>query len=121
MALSYLSIAILAVIALIVPSSLILASKLIRLRKDSNRVSRQNFESAEHTIGSGSSVMAEYFHYFTGFLAFEVIVAVLLLWVYVQNYLTQATDLYFFGFLIFAMVMGYLVMLFAVKRGAGHE
>ena len=120
MALSYVVLLVLAAVSIAIPASLILVSRLIRMRRASSASSRLNFESGEQTIGTGASLMSEYFHYFTGFLAFEIVAALAILWAYSEGVLPVTVDYYFFGLLAFAVIMGLFVLLLASRRGVHH-
>ncbi len=96
----YIAILVFVVFSLLFPLSLILFSKLVRRRNEPNAASTLNFESSEESIGNRLAIMKEYFHYFSSFLAFEVIAAVLLVWVAVARYVPGKVDA---AVLIFAL------------------
>ncbi len=116
MAAGYIALLVFIVIALIVPASLLLTSILLRIRKRQNTVSGLNFESAEQSVGARTSIMQEYFHYFTGFLAFEVVAVVFVLWVYVSGFLSVHTDNYVMAFVVASLFLEYFVVLLALRR-----
>ncbi len=120
MASSYVVLVVFSIVALAIPGSIILFSRLIRHRKPSSSASRLNFESGEHTIGVSSGIVHEYFHYFTSFLAFEVVAVVLIFWVYAVPSVSMLTDIYVFGFLAFAVLLQYVVILFAAGGAPSH-
>ncbi len=78
---SYLALLIFFLFSLFMPASMILTSIFLRNRTRTNPVSRGSYESAERSFGSRISIMNEYIHYFTMFIAFEMVIAVILLWV----------------------------------------
>lgn len=116
MASVYIVVIIFIAFALFIPASLILSSIFLGLKKKQNKVSKLNFESAEVTIGSNTSIMSEYFHYFTGFLAFEIVAGILLAWAYVARKISFQYDIYFLGFVFLCIVLELFVMLFALRR-----
>jgi len=62
------------------PISLILTSKALRRLTTRNRVKDQAYESAEESTGTRITIMHEYLHYFSMFIAFEILVAVVIVW-----------------------------------------
>lgn len=62
------------------PISLVLTSKTLRRRTTRNAVKDAPYESAEASVGGSISVMKEYLHYFSMFLAYEIIVVIALVW-----------------------------------------
>ncbi|VVB77490.1 Uncharacterised protein [uncultured archaeon] len=72
--------AVFAAVALAVPALMLVFSKLVRPESDGNEVVTKSYESAEESDGQRASVMDEYMHFFTIFLAFEVIGAVIIVW-----------------------------------------
>ncbi|MEM3839055.1 MAG: NADH-quinone oxidoreductase subunit A [Candidatus Micrarchaeaceae archaeon] len=81
MASEYLAIIVFAAIAVLEPLLMLLASKLIRRASKENAVKTGNYESAEESFGTRASLMGEYLHYFPMFLAFEVLIAIMAIWV----------------------------------------
>jgi NADH:ubiquinone oxidoreductase subunit 3 (subunit A) len=67
-------------VSVFTPVSFIITSKLLRRNTTRNAVKDSPFESAEESVGSQISVMHEYMHYFLIFLAYEILVAVVLVW-----------------------------------------
>ncbi len=112
----YITIIIFIAFSIFVPMSLVITSMLLGIKKQQNKVSELNFESAEESIGSHVSIMAEYFHYFTGFLAFEVVAALILAWAYVARSVQLIDNLYFIGIVILCMVFEAFVIILALKR-----
>jgi NADH:ubiquinone oxidoreductase subunit 3 (subunit A) len=93
-----------AIIALFIPALMMLISLLIRRRGKESYVSRLNFESAEESIGKRITIMSEYFPYFSSFLAFEVLTAVVLIWVGIAGSLSGVA-----GYAVLAtMVLGFV-------------
>lgn len=113
---SYLSIAIFIIFALFIPASLILFSKLIRIQDDVNQVSQLNFESGERTSGKRISVMGEYLHYFSSFLAFELIGAVILIWVGINQSLSATLNIEILSVALFGFLLQMFVILIARHR-----
>ncbi|MCL5008541.1 MAG: NADH-quinone oxidoreductase subunit A [Candidatus Marsarchaeota archaeon] len=112
---AYLALFVFVVVALLVPASLLLSSILLRIRKRQNSVSGLNFESGEQSTGAPTGIMHEYFHYFTGFLAFEVVAAIFVLWVYVNGFLSSVSNAYVLGFMVASLIMEYAVILLAMR------
>jgi NADH:ubiquinone oxidoreductase subunit 3 (subunit A) len=89
----YLALLIFVLFALAVPFAMIFSSIMIRNRKRSNRVRNASFESAEASSGSRISIMNEYMHYFSIFVAFDIIVAIMLIWAYTAYLLTNTVNM----------------------------
>ncbi|MGC8479163.1 MAG: NADH-quinone oxidoreductase subunit A [Candidatus Micrarchaeia archaeon] len=113
---NYVAIGIFIVFSIIVPVSLVFTSIMLGYKRRNNAVSELNFESAEESVGSKITIMSEYFHYFTGFLAFEILTGIILAWAYVINFTTLATDIYIIGLLILSMIFLLFIMFFSLKR-----
>ncbi len=113
---NYIAIGIFIVLSLIIPSSLVLSSIFLGRKREGNEVKEKNFESAEVSLGSKTSIMKEYFHYFTGFLAFEILTGLILAWAYVLRATTYLGSIYFIILIIMAMVFEVFIMLFSLKR-----
>ncbi len=105
MASDYLAIAVFAIFSFLFPISLLVFSKLIRIRKPQNEVSTLNFESAEESTGNRLTIMKEYFHYFSAFLAFEVIAAVILVWVVTARELSMEVNIAIIAFAVSGSVL----------------
>jgi NADH:ubiquinone oxidoreductase subunit 3 (subunit A) len=101
--------------SLFFPAALILISKLIRFRGNQNEVATLNFESSEISTGSRLSIMKEYFHYFSAFLAFEIVTAVLLIWVLIANVVTFDVSIGVLLFAVFGSVLEGLAILLASR------
>ena len=119
----YVVIVIFALAAAFAPLSLILSSRLIRFVGDTNEVARLNYESGEESVGSRITIMSEYMHYFTSFLAFEVIGAVMLLWAIASEdlgfYINVAAMVLFFAAFALSLLPILLARRSLVGRGAG--
>lgn len=116
MASGYIALLVFMFVALVVPASLLLASLFLRVRRKQNPVSGLNFESGERTVGGHTGIMQEYFHYFTGFLAFEVVSAIFIVWVYASGALSGRTDDYVIAFMVMSLFLEYFVILLALRR-----
>ncbi len=112
----YLTVPVFIAFALLFPASIILFSRLIRIRTRQNAVSRLNFESSEESTGSRLSIMTEYFHYFSAFLAFEVIAAIVLVWVSMARSLPRSTGIAVLAVTVLGMMMEMLAILLATRR-----
>lgn len=115
MASDYLVITVFAAFSFLFPVSLLIFSKLIRIRKPQNEVATLNFESAEESIGSRLSIMKEYFHYFSAFLAFEVIATVILVWAVVARELSMGVDIAVIAFAVSGSVLELFSIALATK------
>ncbi len=80
MADQYLQILIFAMIAVLVPVSALLFSRMVRPKSDNNEVKTLVYESAEESVGERVEIMHEYLHYFVAFIAFEIIGVVVIIW-----------------------------------------
>ncbi|MGC8662176.1 MAG: NADH-quinone oxidoreductase subunit A [Candidatus Micrarchaeia archaeon] len=69
-----------ALFSLLVPVAMIFVSKLLGPIEEYNPIKNSSYESAEAPIGRKVSIMQEYFYYFTIFIAFEITVAIAILW-----------------------------------------
>jgi NADH:ubiquinone oxidoreductase subunit 3 (subunit A) len=110
---NYIALTIFLVVSLIMPFSLILTSILLRKRTKSNPVSRGSYESAETSAGSRISIMNEYIHFFSMFIAFEVLVVFILLWVVSAHLLPLIYNIIMIALLIFGFVFEMLILLLA--------
>ncbi len=111
----YVAIIIFAVIAFLEPVLMLLGSKLIRRRSRPSRAKQNNYESAEESYGRRTSVMNEYLYYFPMFLAFEIILAVMLIWVVSVGSVSK-----FVNYAILALfVLSFIFELFIIML-AGH-
>ena len=116
MAADYLAVLVFVIFSLLIPASLLVFSKLIRIRGDSNQVSTLNFESGEESKGSRLTIMKEYFHYFSAFLAFEIVAAVILLWVVTAKTLPPEVNIAILAFAIFGFAFEIFAMLLATNK-----
>ncbi|MEM0200935.1 MAG: NADH-quinone oxidoreductase subunit A [Candidatus Micrarchaeaceae archaeon] len=118
---NYIAIGVFIILSLMIPSSLVLTSIFLGRKREENKVSKANFESAEASLGSKTSIMKEYFHYFTGFLAFEVLTGLILAWAYVVRGINYFSNINFIILIIFAMFFELFIMLFSLKRFSGLD
>ena len=95
------------------PVSLILASRSLRRNTKRNSVKDAPFESAEESRGNGISIMNEYLHYFPMFIAFEIMVAVVLVWAPVSRSVSFIPSVAILGLLVVGMVFEAYVLLIA--------
>ena len=109
----YLALLIFILFALAVPFAMIFSSILIRNRKKSDRVKNSSFESAAASTGSRISIMNEYMHYFSIFVAFDILVAVMFIWTYSVSFLTMTDSIIILMLPVagFIMVMVLLLMI----------
>lgn len=116
MASAYLEILIFAIFSIIFPSSIIGLSRLIGPRLSQNKVSKLNFESSEESTGSRLSIMKEYFHYFSSFLAFEIIAAVVIVWAPVSSSLPREAGFAIIASAFLAMLLEALIIRISVRK-----
>lgn len=109
----YVAIIILAAVALLEPLLMLLGSKLIRRGSRSNRVKENNYESAEESYGSRTSVMNEYIFYFPMFLAFEIVVAIMLIWVNAAAASPAMLNYMILGIFVFSFIFELLAIMIA--------
>lgn len=109
----YVAIIIFAIVAVLEPLLMLLGSKLIRRSSRENPVKKGNYESAEESYGSRTSVMNEYLYYFPMFLAFEVILAVMLIWVAGARSVSVVANYAILGFFVVSFIFELLVVMVA--------
>lgn len=114
----YIPVLVFVIFSLLFPASLLLFSRLVRQRSDKNPVSTLNFESSEESIGTGLSIMKEYFHYFSAFLAFEIVAAIVLVWVITSKAIPKTANLAILAFAVFGFVLELFAMLIATRKGS---
>ncbi|MDE1825727.1 MAG: NADH-quinone oxidoreductase subunit A [Candidatus Micrarchaeota archaeon] len=100
-------------LALFVPASMLLLSRLIGAKPRQNPIKLGNYESAEVPIGSARDITNEYLHYFPLYLGFEVVVVIILAWASVYGKLSMARDLEIIGISVLAFVMSVLALAIA--------
>ena len=114
MADQYLQLLIFAIIAVLIPTSALLFSKLVRPRSDENAVKTKVYESGEESVGEKVEIMHEYMHYFVAFLAFEIIGVVVIIWSTFARAAQATSGPYIVALLAFGIVIEMLV--FGVSR-----
>ncbi|MEM0094480.1 MAG: NADH-quinone oxidoreductase subunit A [Candidatus Micrarchaeaceae archaeon] len=115
---SYLSVAVIAVCSFAIIFALLLFSKLVRYRDESNPVKNSIYESAEESIGEAVSMPFEYSHYFPIFLGFEIIVIITLIWASLARSMAFASGVAIIALLVVAMAFAMLAMAIAhAKEG----
>ena len=100
-------------LALFVPASMLLLSRLIGAKPRQNPVKLGNYESGEVPIGSARDITSEYLHYFPLYLGFEVVVVIVLAWATSYGKLSMARDLEVMGISVLAFVMSALALAIA--------
>lgn len=118
MADQYLQVAIFAIIAVLIPASMLLFSMLVRPKNKSNKVQVLSYESAEETIGQRVEIMHEYLHYFIAFLSFEIIGVIVIIWSTFARSAQSLNGVY----IIFLLLLGVLFefLLLRLSRGNGE-
>ncbi len=95
------------------PVSLILTSRALRRKTKRNVVKDAPYESAEESKGNRISIMNEYLHYFSMFIAFEIIVTVVMVWAPVSKSVPFLPSLAILGLLVVGMVFEAFTLLIA--------
>ena len=93
------------------PVSLVITSIFLRRRPKRNAMIGSSYESAEESTGSRISIMNEYMHYFSMFLAFEILVAVIIVWAPIARRLSFMSSAVVLLLLVTGMVFEVFVML----------
>ena len=109
----YVAIVIFAAVAILEPLLMLLGSKMIRRKSRPNPVKKGNYESAEESFGSRTSVMNEYLYYFPMFLAFEVILAIMLIWVTSARSVGTVANYAILGLFIVSFIFELIVIMVA--------
>ena len=109
----YVAIIILAAFAVMEPLLMLLTSKFIRRGSRPNSVKDNSYESAESSSGGRTSVMNEYLHYFPMFLSFEVIAAIMLMWILSARALPAVANYYILGLFVSGFIFEMFIIIFA--------
>jgi NADH:ubiquinone oxidoreductase subunit 3 (subunit A) len=114
MADQYLALLIFAAIAVLVPLSTLLFSRMVRPNTEENDVKTLTYESAEQSVGQHVEIMHEYLHYFIAFLAFEIVGVIVLIWSTFSRGAQIGSGMY----MVFLMIFGFVfeVFLLAISR-----
>ncbi len=112
----YLAIVVFAIIAIAEPVGMLLSSIMIRRADAANPVLNGNYESAERSTGRRTTVMNEYLHYFPMFLSYEIVIAVMLIWVVGTRSMTLPTNVAILALFIVGFVFQALVILLSRGR-----
>jgi NADH:ubiquinone oxidoreductase subunit 3 (subunit A) len=107
---SFIQIAVFALLAVFLPLSMLTFSKLIRMKGGSNRVQKQSYESAEESIGERIEVMQEYLHYFSMFMAFEIIGIIVIIWSTFSRQLLASNGAYVIALLVFGLFFELIIL-----------
>jgi NADH:ubiquinone oxidoreductase subunit 3 (subunit A) len=105
--------------SVLTPVSLILTSRMLRGSTKRNPVKDTPYESAEESRGSRISIMNEYLHYFSMFIAFEIIVTVVLVWAPVSKSVSFLPSVAVMGLIAGGIVLEAFLLLIA--RMVEHE
>ena len=95
------------------PISLIITSRTLRRNTKRNIVKDSSYESAEESVGSRISIMNEYLHYFSMFIAFEIIAAMVLVWAPVAKVVPEIPSIAVLGLLVVAALLEGITLLIA--------
>ncbi|MDE1861054.1 MAG: NADH-quinone oxidoreductase subunit A [Candidatus Micrarchaeota archaeon] len=115
---SYVALTIFFLFSLFMPLSMILTSIMLRNRTRTNAVGRKPYESAEISVGNRISIMNEYLHYFSIFIAFEILVVFVLLWVVAAPLLSFSDSLIVLALLVLGFIFEMLIMM--LSKGLGR-
>lgn len=99
--------------SILTPVSMLLTSIFLRKRTVKNEVRDGSYESAEESKGSRISIMSEYLHYFGMFIAFEIIVGIILIWAPVARQFQLISAIEVLGLLALGFIFEVFVMLIA--------
>ncbi len=102
--------------AIFVPVSMITTSKMLRDKTTRNPVKDASYESAEASTGSRITIMGEYLHYFTMFIMFEILVAVVIVWAPLASSMQFLPSAAILSLLVFGMAFEAFILLIA-RRG----
>jgi NADH:ubiquinone oxidoreductase subunit 3 (subunit A) len=112
----YIALIIFAVLAAIVPISMIITTKLLSPKVDDNDVKSLNYESAEESTGEEKNTTNEYIAYFPAFLAFEFVCAGIVLWSFIYTALQTTTNEYVLAILVSATIISLITTIFIQKK-----
>lgn len=112
-----LALIIFALFSVFTPISLILTSRAIRKATKRNSVKDAPYESAEESSGIRISIMNEYLHYFSMFLAFEIITAVIIVWAPIAKTISFVPNVAMLGLLAVGLVFEAFMLLIARMVG----
>lgn len=112
---NYVAILVFAFFAVFVPASMIIGSMMIRKRRSSSQVAELNFESGEESVGSRITIMKEYFHYFSLFLFFEILVTITLFWVIAARSVGYVYNYFMLAFLAAGFLLEIIIVIYARK------
>ncbi len=110
---AYIAIIIFIALAILEPLLMLLSSKLIRRRSRETRVKKGNYESAEESTGARTSVMGEYLYYFPMFLVFEILIAIMLVWVISAKAVGSTANYAILGLFVAGFIFEMLVIIMA--------
>jgi len=113
----YLLVVIFAVVAILIPASMLVFSRLVRPRSDNNDVETLPYESAEESFGGKVEIMHEYLHYFVAFLAFEIISIVIIIWSTFPKQVLLSNGTYMIALLVFGFIFEILLMAISKSKG----
>lgn len=112
MPLAFVSVVILAAVALAVPAAMLLLSKLLG-REDASELERKSFEWGEETVGVRNVMMDGRLHYVFVFLALEVISVIIAAWAVSA----RSVPFYTSVFVLLMPVCGLALAMLALRMG----
>ncbi len=103
-------------LAIFTPVSMLLTSVILRRATVKNKVRDSPYESGEQSKGLRISIMNEYLHYFGMFIAFEIIVGIILVWAPIANIPNKVpynSSIAVLGLLVLGFIFEIFLMLIA--------
>ena len=107
---TYIAVAIFAALALFVPISMLILAKLIGARPSQNPIKLESYESAETPIGLSRDITNDYLEYFPLYLAFEIVIVIVLSWAAVSGTVPMAVSLGIIGISAFSFILSALAL-----------
>jgi NADH:ubiquinone oxidoreductase subunit 3 (subunit A) len=77
---NYIALVFFAIAAIAVPAGLIIASRFLGRKERGNPVKNAPYESAEESVGRARDAENEYLPFFSIFLPFELVMAIMIIW-----------------------------------------
>ncbi len=96
---------------------MLLFSRMVRKSPGNNEVQRSPYESAEESTGQRVEIMHEYLHYFTMFLAFEVLGVIVILWSTFSRVGQASSGIYIASLLVFGLIFEIFMLMMAKNKG----
>ncbi|MEM3841083.1 MAG: NADH-quinone oxidoreductase subunit A [Candidatus Micrarchaeaceae archaeon] len=110
---NYIALVVFVLFGIFMPSSFLLASKLLRNKVPGNPVKNAPYESGEKSIGSSRDLDNEYISYFALFLPFELVAIYMIFWAPAARLTSAASSYGILASLLVSSVLaiiGYKIM-----------